>query len=130
MIKFIFWHPCGEVIKKFYVSNRENYGRQKINLIVHVKINEKSWISKTVYVKHLLFFLNFWVWSTCNFFRLKWLALAYGLNSCRLFNTTVHTYMLFTYYPHLCFAKAYFEHDYANFCTYTLPHTRSPFNQI
>ena len=48
----------GSFVIKFYVSNRENYGHQKINLIVHVKINEKSWILKTVYVKHLFFFFS------------------------------------------------------------------------
>ena len=39
----------GFVMKKNYVMNRENYGHQKMNLIIHVKKNEKSWILKTVY---------------------------------------------------------------------------------
>ena len=42
--------------KKNHVTNRENYGRQKMNLIINVKKNEKSWILKTVYGKHLLNF--------------------------------------------------------------------------
>ena len=49
----------GFVMKKNYVMNRENYGHQKMNLIIHVKKNEKSWILKTVYGKHLLIFFIF-----------------------------------------------------------------------
>ena len=47
------------MMKKNYVMNRENYGHQKMNLIIHVKKNEKSWILKTVYGKHLLNFFIF-----------------------------------------------------------------------
>ena len=35
---------------------RENYGHQKINLNIQLKKNEKSWILKTLYGKHLLDF--------------------------------------------------------------------------
>ena len=38
---------------------RESYGRQKINLNIQVKKNEKSWNSKTLYGKHLLDFLKY-----------------------------------------------------------------------
>ena len=30
-----------------------------MNLIIHVKKNEKSWILKTVYGKHSIYFLDF-----------------------------------------------------------------------
>ena len=42
-----------------FVTNRENYGCQKMNLIIHVKKNEKSWILKTVNDKQLLNFSDF-----------------------------------------------------------------------
>ena len=80
--------------KKIYVLNRENYGHQKINLIVHVKINEKSWILRTVYVKHLLFF--FWFFKIFGSDQLATFFVSSDLpwhmveNSCRLFNTSVH----------------------------------------
>ena len=35
---------------------RENYGRQKINLIINFLKNEKIWILKMSYGKHLLDF--------------------------------------------------------------------------
>ena len=44
------------MIRKIYVMKRENYGCQKMNLIIHLKKNEKSWILKTVYDKHILNF--------------------------------------------------------------------------
>ena len=45
--------------KRIYVTTRENYGRQKINLNIQVKKNEKSWNLKTLYGKHLLDFLKY-----------------------------------------------------------------------
>ena len=45
--------------KRNYVTTRENYGRQKINLNIQVKKNEKSLILKALYGKHLLDFLKF-----------------------------------------------------------------------
>ena len=42
----------GFVIRKNYIYDRKNFGRQKIKLI-------KSWILKTVYGKHLLIFSDF-----------------------------------------------------------------------
>ena len=45
--------------KRNYVKTRENYGRQKINLNIQVKKNEKSWNLKTLYGKHLLDFLEY-----------------------------------------------------------------------
>ena len=42
--------------KRNYVTMRENYGRQKINLNIQVKKNDKSWILKALYGKHLLVF--------------------------------------------------------------------------
>ena len=42
--------------KRNYVSRRENYGRQKMNLNIQVKKNENSWILKALYGKHLLVF--------------------------------------------------------------------------
>ena len=45
--------------KRNYVMTRESYGRQKINLNIQVKKNEKSWNSKTLYGKHLLDFLKY-----------------------------------------------------------------------
>ena len=44
--------------KRNYVTTRGNYGRQKMNLNIQVKKNEKSWILKALYDKHLLDFLN------------------------------------------------------------------------
>ena len=45
------------MIRKNYIYDRENFGRQKIKLI-------KSWILKTVYGKHLLIFSDFFK-SSC-----------------------------------------------------------------
>ena len=42
--------------KRNYVTTRENYGRQKINLNIQEKKNQKSWNLKTLYGKHLLGF--------------------------------------------------------------------------
>ena len=47
----------GFLIRKNYIYDRENFGRQKIKLI-------KSWILKTVYGKHLLIFSDFFK-SSC-----------------------------------------------------------------
>ena len=45
----------GFVITKIYFSKRNIYGHQKINLIIFLK-NEKIWILKMLYGKHLLDF--------------------------------------------------------------------------
>ena len=49
--------------KRNYVTTREIYGHQKINLDIEVKKNEKSWILKALYCKHLLDFLEFFFQS-------------------------------------------------------------------
>ena len=42
--------------KRNYVTTIENYGRQKMNLNIQLKKNDKSWILKALYGKHLLVF--------------------------------------------------------------------------
>ena len=44
--------------KRNYVTTIENYGRQKMNLNIQLKKNDKSWILKALYGKHLLVFWN------------------------------------------------------------------------
>ena len=46
----------GFVMTKIYFSKRNIYGRQKINLIINFLKNEKIWILKMLYGKHLLDF--------------------------------------------------------------------------
>ena len=53
ILKFIFNIQVGVLVIKKYVANRKNYGHQKMNLIIHVKRNEKSWIFKIIYGKPL-----------------------------------------------------------------------------
>ena len=48
--------PAPLVITKIYFSKRNIYGRQKINLIINFLKNEKIWILKMLYGKHLLDF--------------------------------------------------------------------------
>ena len=43
----------------FFYHETSPHVCQKMNLIIHVKKNEKSWILKIVYVIHLLFFSDF-----------------------------------------------------------------------
>ena len=55
--------PCGRFCdnKNLFFEN----GRQKINLIIIFLKNEKIWILKMLYGKHLLDF-----WNTCTFFKI------------------------------------------------------------
>ena len=49
---------CDYVPGHLCFSKRNIYGHQKINLIINFKKNEKTWILKTLYGKHLLDFLH------------------------------------------------------------------------